>query len=164
MSKTSVSKIREIVEDFLTKAGFTDFKVETTEPSAENGQASVLNIVTQADSKFLIGQHGDNLRALQHLMRLIVRKAFPDQKIGFVLDINNYREQKEKVIIEVAREAAREAAKDKKAVFLRPMSAYERRIVHMTLAKDQQVVTESVGEGTDRRIVIKAVSYTDSVD
>lgn len=161
MQKDSVPAICQVVEDILKKAGFSDFSLHLTEHVSDASQNPILNIETRDESRFLIGQHGDNLRAIQYLSRLIARKLFSDQKTNFILDVNGYRDQKGKMIVEMARDAAREASKDKKSVFLRPMSAYERRIVHMTLSKDQGVVTESVGEGEERKVVVRPVSYID---
>ena len=58
---------------------------------------------------------------------------------------------------ELAQSLARQAITEKRPVVLRPMSAYERRVVHVTLAENSQIKTESIGEGEDRKVVIKPV-------
>jgi len=55
----------------------------------------------------------------------------------------------------MAKNSAQQALNEKRVVVLRPMSSYERRLVHMELSKNIEVITESIGEGEDRRIVIK---------
>ncbi len=148
-------KIKEIIkntiEQLLEKMGFSGQVVLLDSPDDEN---VVCNITTENDSNFLIGQYGANLQAIQHLARLMVRKSLPE-KIRFTLDVNSYRQQKNQSIIEQARSAAEEALSQKRAVFMKPMSTYERRIVHLELSKNPEVSTESMGEGEDRKIVVK---------
>jgi spoIIIJ-associated protein len=94
------------------------------------------------------------LQALQHIARLIVRKK-TEEKVHFVLDVNSYRQQKNQTLIQQADEAARQAIDEKRAVIMKPMSTYERRIVHLQLSQNAQVTTESAGEGDERKIIVK---------
>jgi spoIIIJ-associated protein len=151
MDKQTKDIIKTTIEELLAKMGFTGSIAISQEGEDDS---IVCNISTESDSHFLIGQHGVNLQALQHLARLIVRKHVPE-KIRFVLDINDYRQQKNESVIQQARTAAQEAISQHCAVTLKPMSTYERRIVHMELSKNTQVSTESIGEGESRKIVIK---------
>ena len=116
----------------------------------------VCNIQTQ-ESSFLIGQHGLNLQALQHIARIIARKKI-QEPINFVLDINNYRQEKNSSIIKLAKTLAEQAVAERRTIILRPMTAYERRFVHLELSKNEQVRTESIGDGDDRRVVIKPLN------
>jgi len=79
----------------------------------------------------------------------------PEEKVRFTLDVNSYRQQKNNSIIEQARAAADEAVKYHRTVIMKPMSTYERRLVHLELSKNEKVSTESTGEGEDRKIVVK---------
>jgi spoIIIJ-associated protein len=126
----------------------------------DDAESVTCDITTDADSNFLIGQHGINLQALQHLARLIVRKHVPE-KIRFTLDINKYREQKNQSVMQQARLAAQEALTLGRGVFLPPMSTYERRLVHLELSQNSEVVTESIGEGENRKIVVKPANLAD---
>jgi spoIIIJ-associated protein len=126
----------------------------------EMRESIICNIVVAEDSNLLIGQHGVNLQSLQHIVRLILRNKI-EEKINLVLDVNSYREQKNKSIIGIAREAARQAIEEKRAMVLKPMSAYERRLVHLELSKNDEVITESVGEGEDRKIIVKPAKIID---
>jgi spoIIIJ-associated protein len=153
MDEGSMDLIKQTVEELLAKGGF-QIKTELTS-SMENGEENIVcNILTKEDSSFLIGQYGVNLQALQHLIRLIVRKKTTD-KINFVLDINSYRQQKNQTVIDQAHLAAEQALNEGRAIVLRPMSAYERRLIHMELSKNDKVITESIGEGEDRKVVVK---------
>lgn len=151
MEKDTQELIKKTIESLVQQMGFSG-EVEIQKADEEDGL--VCNIITGSDSHFLIGQHGVNLQALQHISRLIVRKN-TDEKIKFVLDINDYRKQKNQTVIEQARAAADEAIDQRRAVVMKPMSTYERRIVHLELSKDNRVVTESAGDGESRKVIVK---------
>lgn len=102
----------------------------------------------------LIGKNGKNIGALQTIIRQIVSNQV-NEKITIVLDVENYKEKREKNIIYLAKKTAREVAKTKVEVTLDSMNSYERRIVHSVLADDKYVYTESVGEEPNRCVVIK---------
>jgi spoIIIJ-associated protein len=145
--------IKSTLEEFIQKMGF-EASIELQE-SVEDDQSSIVcNITTKDDSSFLIGQYGANLQAIQHIARLFVRKK-TSEKTNFILDVNSYRKEKNESVIEMAKEAANQAIAEKRAVVMKPMSNYERRIVHMELSKNNQITTESIGEGEGRKVVIK---------
>lgn len=148
--------VKNTITELLDKMGFSG-KLTLEESDDES---IVCNITTDNDSHFLIGQHGVNLQALQHLTRLIVRKSI-SEKIRFVLDVNDYRKQKNQTLIEQAHSATEEALREKRSISLKPMSTYERRIVHLELSKDSRVTTESIGEGENRKIIIKPTGLID---
>lgn len=153
MEEKNLAIIKSTVEEILAKGGFkvtTEISV-STEGEEEN---ITCNLITAEDSSFLIGQYGMNLQALQHLIRLIVRKK-TDDKVKFVLDVNSYRQQKNEAVISLAKAAVEQALSENRSIVMRPMSAYERRLVHMELSQDNRVVTESIGEGESRKVVVK---------
>lgn len=149
--------IKKTIEELLSKIGFIS-SVEINESNAEDQDGVICNITTKDDSNLLIGQYGVNLQAIQHIARLLVRRK-TDEKIKFILDVNSYRKQKNESVIELAREAAETAISEKRAIVMKPMSNYERRLVHMELSKNENVVTESAGEGENRKIVVKPVDF-----
>ena len=151
MEEKNKKIIKETIEHLLEKMGFSG---QVALLDSQDDENVVCNITTENDSNFLIGQYGANLQAIQHLARLMVRKVLPE-KIRFTLDVNSYRQQKNQSIIEQARAAADEALTQRRAIFMKPMSTYERRIVHLELSKNPEVSTESTGEGEDRKIVVK---------
>lgn len=156
MNKTSNQIIHDSVKKILLLMGF-DCQIEIKTELIDNQESIICNISAGEDSNFLIGQHGINLQSLQHIARLVVRKEIQD-KLKFVLDVNSYRQQKNQSIIEQAKEIAKQAIKERKSIIMRPMSAYERRLVHIELASNEQIITESVGEGEEKKIVIKPSS------
>ncbi|KKT92561.1 MAG: R3H domain protein [Parcubacteria group bacterium GW2011_GWC1_45_14] len=145
--------IKNTLEELLSKMGF-DSTVEIDDSSEEEQDGIICNILTKDDSNFLIGQYGVNLQAVQHIARLLVRKRTAE-KTKFIIDVNSYRKQKNESIVELAKEAAQQAVAEKRAVVMKPMSNYERRIVHLELSKDERITTESIGEGEGRKIVVK---------
>ena len=80
-----------------------------------------------------------------------------------LLDINGYRESKRHNIQRLAMELADQVSREKKPQVLKPMNAFERRSVHVFLENDNRVTTESVGEGEDRKVVIKPKSIMESL-
>ena len=148
------SEIGAIVTELIEKMGFS-ITVETKSVDEKDGILVVCDINTQ-ESNFLIGQYGMNLQSLQHIARVIVRKRIAEP-VNFVLDVNSYRKEKNESIVRLALNLAEEACVKKETIVMRPMTAYERRVVHVELSKNEKVKTESVGEGEDRRISITPI-------
>jgi len=92
--------------------------------------------------------------AVNHILQMVAKK---NQTEAIFLDINNYRHDRERLIAELARAAAKKAAVTKKEVALPAMNSYERRLVHMELAVHPEVKTESAGEGKERYVIIKPI-------
>lgn len=155
MEEKSKKIIGEAIKELMEKAGF-QFEIDLKESEEQDG--IICNIKTTGDSNLLIGQYGINLQAFQHIARLAIRKKLGEEKINFTLDVNSYRDQKNQSIIEQAQEAAKLALNEGRVIIMKPMTAYERRLVHMELSKDEKVATESVGEGENRKILVKPVN------
>jgi spoIIIJ-associated protein len=147
--------IKKTVQEMLEKMGFPA-EIEIEKTSLEEGRETIVCNIKTEESNFLIGQYGVNLQSLQHIARLLARKKI-DERVNFIVDVNFYRQEKNSSIERMAREMAEEAIQERRAIVMRPMSPYERRIVHMELCKNAQVKTESIGEGEDRKVVIKPV-------
>ncbi len=113
----------------------------------------LLEIVGGEDLGLLIGKEGNTLRALQTILRVLVVKRF-DKKAMLILDADNYLLKREEALIDTAYAAVERVEKTLRKVQLKPMNSVERRIIHMTLANEENVHTYSVGEGADRRVVI----------
>jgi spoIIIJ-associated protein len=89
---------------------------------------------------------------LEHIVKVMAKKL-QIEKVN--VDVNNYKKERERLISELAKAAARKVLLEKKEVELPAMNAYERRIVHVELATRPDVKTESVGEDSSRHIVVK---------
>ncbi|MBI2454072.1 MAG: KH domain-containing protein [Parcubacteria group bacterium] len=114
---------------------------------------------TVKDAGFLIGRDGENLKALQHILGLMVAKKTEGglTPFNFVFDINNYNKEREDYLKALAKNTAHMVLESKKSIELEPMSAFERRIIHLAVETIGGVKSESVGEGEERRVVIKPV-------
>jgi spoIIIJ-associated protein len=155
MDNTELKEIiKTAIEELLAKMGFPSEVDITTLQEAE--KESLYCNVQSAESSYLIGQYGVNLQSLQHIVRVIVRKK-TSEKTNFVLDVNSYKKEKNESVLALAKNMAEQCLSEKRAIVLRPMSPYERRIIHLELSKNDQINTESIGEGEDRRVVIKPV-------
>lgn len=126
--------------------------------SGQESDLPVLTITSKNDSRFLIGKNGNNLDALEHLIKAIISKNTDLPRADFILDVNNYRLAKTKYITEAARQLAEKVRQTAKAEALQPMNAFERRLVHLELASYKNISTESIGQEPKRRVVIKPAS------
>lgn len=154
-SQEKEKMLKKITSEILQKMTFENFEIAVEKKSDTDGENLVINIET-TESNLLIGQYGVTLSALQHILRLLVRRETED-KFKFLADVNHYLQEKIDSLAGIAREAAIQAISETKPVVLRPMSAYERRLVHMELAGNENIKTESIGEGEERRVVIKPI-------
>ena len=107
------------------------------------------------DAGKIIGRGGRTLAALEYLTNAVVNKDESVPHVRVSVDVGGYKERRDERLRGVALKAAVRARKTGFAVELEPMSAAERRVVHMTLADDTAVESESSGEGKNRRVVVK---------
>lgn len=145
------AEIKNIIEEFLNAMGISGFSIEIKSPHADYPAMFSVSI---ANAGQLIGNKGGTIFFLEHLIKIMVKKKFPDSTL-FIIDINDYRKTKENFLRELARTAAQKVALSGRDEALPPMNAYERRIIHMELTTRPDVVTESQGEGPERYLVIK---------
>ena len=121
-----------------------------------NGR-TYISIVAEEEAaglESLVGKDGEVLEALQELTRLAVLSA-TENRSRLVLDINGYRSERSGELQKIAEDAVASVKESGETVALAPMSAYERKIVHDTVA-ELGLVSESEGEGADRHIVVSA--------
>lgn len=127
-------------------------ELDTTVAVREDDERIVLDI-TGSDAGRAIGKKGQTLDALQFLANKIVNR-FPEGRRHIIVDSGDYRERHDKNLVSIARREAKRAVQEGKTVTLEPMSARDRRVIHLSLAKFNGVTTSSEGEGTERRIRI----------
>src|SRR4030042_6586903 len=121
MDQKSFNIIKETAKEFFEKANF-ELELEFTPPV---GETVSINIKTQ-DPQLLIGEGGQTLADLQHILKAVLRKKITEP-FSISIDINEYRKRKEDYLKETARSLADEVALTKKEKELTPMPAYERR-------------------------------------
>ncbi len=126
---------------------------EITIDEYEGDEGELILDITGNDLAVLIGRHGKTLDALQFLVSSITVR-----EVGFrypvVIDVEGYKSRQRQKLESIARSAANRAASQGKSISLRPMTPYERRIVHIALKDDSRVETESEGEGASRHVVV----------
>lgn len=125
--------------------------VEATIQTREDAEALFVN-VDGTEAGLLIGHHGQTLDALQFLTNLAASRVESGARV--VLDVEGYRRRREETLSRLASRLADRVRRSGERVALEPMSAHERRVIHMALAEHPHVATESEGEEPNRRVVI----------
>jgi spoIIIJ-associated protein len=149
LNRNDLDKIKKEVDDFLKK-----MTIDVESESLQQKDETIFVDIRVKEPQVLIGEKGQTLFDIQHLISAILRRKIED-KFFLDFDINDYKKKKNEYLKELARSSADEVVLTKKERILPPMPAYERRIIHMELAGRGNVVTESVGEEPDRRLIIK---------
>ena len=133
-----------------------DAEISIREPvTAGDGLGSVLAVIDIKgdDLGLLIGRRGDTLVAMQYLVNLILGRKYPGRG-GVTIDVEHYKHRNEERIVNLAKRMAERVRESGTPITLEPMSAAERRLIHMTFADDPELETNSVGEGENRKVVI----------
>lgn len=123
---------------------------------ASGSEAPRIHITTvhPDDARLLIGEGGQNLAALEHLIRRLAHKDVPVPPSVFV-DVNGYRAHQIETLKDEVRDYAKRVRLYRKEIRLRPMSSFERRVVHVALSEYPDLTTESVGADPQRTVVIR---------
>ena len=149
------SVIQEDLESIETHQGATSrFSVKIRNKNPSSTVVDEERREFGSETSLLIGEYGYNLAALEHILKKIIRKKYGED-FKFTLDINDYRMKQLEDLKQDVKAAAKEVRLYQKEVPLQPMSAFERRIVHLLLAEYPDIATESIGREPDRRVVIK---------
>jgi len=101
----------------------------------------------------LIGWRGENLRALQTVVNMLMSKVGADRRV--IVDVERYRQRREHTVREIAFRAARQVKVTGDPITLDAMQPFERRAIHLALEDDPEVTTVSVGEEPNRRLVVE---------
>jgi spoIIIJ-associated protein len=117
------------------------------------GRSSAVLDVSGDDLGILIGRRGSTLAALQYMVNHMVSRSLKSKALVSV-DVERYKRRREESLIGLAQRLAEKVKTSGRTVTLEPMPANERRIVHLALAGDLQVVTASLGEGETRKVAI----------
>lgn len=144
-----IQTVSDIVEDLLHRleiAGSVDVTTDETE-------AFRVRIETE-ETGLLIGHHGKTLESFQLVLGIIISKKLGRWVKAYV-NVGDYREKREETLMHMAQRAAERALALGRPVELSRLSPSERRIIHLTLSGDERVMTESIGEGDDRVLLVK---------
>jgi spoIIIJ-associated protein len=135
------------------QAILASFGIEATIDEYEGDEGEIILDIVGGELGLLIGRHGKTLDAMQAVV-----SAITSRHMGFrypvVVDVEGYRGRRREKLEDIAKRTADRVARQGRAVKLRPMSSYERRLVHMVLRGDRRVATGSEGEEPFRSVVI----------
>ncbi|MFZ2187266.1 MAG: R3H domain-containing nucleic acid-binding protein [Candidatus Moraniibacteriota bacterium] len=151
MGKTRSEIIKETVAELLHKLDFKASVEVAEQPGVQDAFLCMARV--EQDQNFLIGQYGANLAAVQHLVRVMLRKKITE-RVNVIVDVNEYFLEKKGALEAEAEKAAAEALASDISVSLRPMLPYERKVVHSFLAENPGISTESVGKGEGRKVMV----------
>lgn len=143
-----INYIKEVINNILNK-----MEIEANLEIKRREDKIDVKIFSNNNS-ILIGKNGKNINSLQQIIRQILNTQIENQ-ILLTIDVENYREKRDKILENLAQKVAKEVARTKVETKLDSMNSYERRIIHNKLTNNRSVYTESVGEEPNRCVVIK---------
>jgi spoIIIJ-associated protein len=150
-TKKAVETLERLLELMDIDAGVSVRAPET--PGDGVGLVTAVLDVRGEDLGILIGRRGETLSCLQYMVNLMVSRQLK-MRGTFGVDVEGYRRRREESLKGLARRMADRVRASGQPVTLEPMPPNERRIIHLALAKDPTVITESVGEGESRKVSI----------
>jgi spoIIIJ-associated protein len=119
----------------------------------ENEEEIVVNLETD-DGGIVIGRHGDTLASLQLILAFCLSKKLGVFK-RVLIDVDGYRENRSEWLKNLAFETKEKVLQEGKEFSIPDLKPWERRVVHLSLQDDQEVISESIGEGEDRVLVVR---------
>jgi len=145
-----MENLKEQIAKLIELMGFNAFQIEA-DPETKLFSVSI------EDAAITATRLPTLVLNINRVVRLIAKRhgVYP-----VVIDINNYRRERERLILELARAAARRAVATSEPVSLPVMNAYERRLIHTELSMRPDVTTESVGEGRERYVIVKVTNIS----
>ncbi|WP_302961243.1 R3H domain-containing nucleic acid-binding protein [uncultured Adlercreutzia sp.] len=145
IADTAIAALQDILQYFNVG--------DVTIDEYEGDEGELILDISGDDMAVLIGRHGKTLDALQFIVSMITIRT-----IGFrypvVVDVEGYKNRQRQKLESIAHSSANRAASQHRRVGLRPMTPYERRIIHIALRDDNRVETISEGEGSARHVVV----------
>jgi predicted RNA-binding protein Jag len=146
--------IKKTIEEFLQNMGVS---FEGIELISQSNLGKPTFVIKSKESGLLIGTEGVHYSALNHLLRKIVSKKIEGSEKNFFIDVNDYQARTIEIIKNKAQILAERARSFKASVEMEPMSSYERMIVHSYFENSADIKTESAGEGSGRKVVLKYI-------
>jgi len=144
--------LRTLIEGMDIDAEVSIREPETAADGA--GRASAVLDIEGEDLGLLIGRRGTTLAALQYLVNVMLTRKM-ESRVLVTVDVEHYHRRREDTLRQLAQRMADRVSHSRRPMTLEPMPANERRIIHLALSEDEDVVTSSVGEGDERKVVIR---------
>jgi spoIIIJ-associated protein len=149
--KVAVGVIRDLLGHMKVNA---TVEAEYIEPEDDRDKKVLKININGNDLSILIGRRSETLNALQYISSLIINKQM-GHSVPLMIDVQGYRSRREGQIRQLARRMAEQAVQTGRRQVLEPMPPNERRLLHLELRDHPDVFTESVGEGSSRKVTIK---------
>jgi spoIIIJ-associated protein len=148
LTKKEIKEATEVIEELIKKLGIQAEVIVT----ANEGSLDV-NLQTE-ESGIIIGYHGETLESLQLILSLAVSKRV-GRFLRVMIDVGDYRKQRTEYLEQLAQQMKESVLREQRERVVTSLKSWERRVIHLLLQSDDQVVTESRGTGRDRVLVIK---------
>ena len=150
LESTKVARVKAFMEEIVK-----NFPLEDVEVSVSDDEQALKIELSGENASYLIGRRGDTLNAIQYLAGLVANNG--EEKYSRVsLNINGYREKREKTLESLANRLGKQVLRSGRSVTLEPMAPYERRIIHATVQKIEGISSSSIGEEPNRKVVISS--------
>ena len=140
-------------QDKAIKDFFVSLGIDTKMEILETEEAIEVTLETE-DTGIIIGYHGETLEALQLVLSLLLAKQNGEFK-RVSIEVGDYKKNRIEWLERLALDTKERALSERKEVYLSELKSWERRVVHLLLQDDKEVVSQSSGEGKDRVLVIK---------
>ena len=141
------ANVNNFLNEFLPKLG------QDITYTINKGETGLVIIINGHEAGYLIGYRGETLYSLQNILISVASKSLTS-RVRVILDIEDYKNKREKTLEDLADRMAKKVIRTGKSVTLEPMKAYERKIIHSKLQASNKVTTHSIGEEPRRRLVI----------
>ncbi|MBO0470398.1 protein jag [Enterococcus sp. DIV0242_7C1] len=163
-AKASDSSEPKLLENLEDEEAITELALYLTNISKELNAPALVRLernegilIFHLDTEkqgILIGKHGRVLNALQYLAQVFVHRVAAN-KLSVVVNVGDYREKRQAILQRLAERTAEKVKQTGRPVFLEPMPAFERKQIHFTLSKDDQIQTHSEGDEPYRYLVVE---------
>jgi spoIIIJ-associated protein len=151
MDKKEIKIIKEITEKLLKLLDIDgNFELIESKTADEENVEIILNT---KDTGVVIGYHGDTLEGLQLVLSLCIARAL-GRFVRISVDVGDYKKNRTEFLKSLAEETKERVLAEGKEIAIPELKSWERRIVHLLLEKDGEVISESQGEGRDRVLIV----------
>ncbi|MBP9758952.1 KH domain-containing protein [Candidatus Dojkabacteria bacterium] len=163
ISTSELDKVKQLAGEIIETLGFKFSEIDAEvfiadKTEGEEQSSEMINLQIKGDDLVnLIGRYGKTLFAFQHILTMAYNAGKDEGRIRIIVDINDYREQREKELKSYADRALAEVKQTNLPMALPPMKPVERRIIHLALKEEEGIITTSEGEEPNRYVVIKPV-------
>ena len=152
LSEEEQEKASKNIEEFLNE--LKKELPEDTKYSIKKDKSAIYVEINSPNLGFLIGYRGETLYAFQNILTAIAGKEL-ENRVRVILDVEGYKSKREKTLEDLAEKVAKTVIRTRKPIKLEPMQAYERKIIHSKLQKNDKVETNSIGEEPYRKNKIR---------